>query len=261
MIVEPAFSEYEKACRINDCDISYFQLTEGWEINLDLLKRKISQMDAVFICNPNNPTGLYYSPEMILPILIECEKQNCLLIVDEAFHDFVMEYEPLVPLIKKYQHLILLRSLTKMFAIPGLRLGYAIASRENIAKLANYQSHWSVNSVALRVGELCIAEEQYIEDTVQFIRSEREKLVLFYEKNAFEVSSSKVNFYLLRDSQFVDQYPLFQFLLQKGIVRRHTFNFPGLEGRWLRFAIRGKEENKRLMEVMQEWRMIHPSSL
>lgn len=261
MIVEPAFSEYEKACRINGCDISYFQLTEGWEIDLDLLKSKVSQMDALFICNPNNPTGLYYPPEMILPILIECEKQNCLLIVDEAFHDFVMEYEPLAPWIKKYQHLILLRSLTKMFAIPGLRLGYAIASRENITKLANYQSHWSVNSVALRVGELCVAEEQYIEDTVQFICSEREKLVLFYEKNAFEVSSSKVNFYLLRDSQFVDQYPLFQFLLQKGIVPRHTFNFPGLEGRWLRFAIRGKEENKRLMEAMQEWRMIHPSSL
>lgn len=261
LIVEPAFSEYEKACQINDCDISYFQLAEGWEIDLDALKRELSQVDAVFFCNPNNPTGLYYPLKTILPILIECKKHNCFLIIDEAFHDFVIEYEPLAPLLKDYQHLILLRSLTKMFAIPGLRLGYAMASNEIIAKLSEYQSHWSVNSVALAVGNLCVAEENYIENTVQFIRAEREKLVAFYEKNDFEVSPSKVNFYLLRDSQLVDQYPLFQFLLQKGIVPRHTFNFPGLQGRWLRFAIRGKEENEQLMEAMQEWRMIHPLSL
>ena len=131
-----------------------------------------------------------------------------------------------------------------MFAIPGLRLGYVIANRENIAKLSDYQPHWSVNSVALKIGELCIEEEKYIENTVQFITSERKALVIFYEKNGFEVSPSKVNFYLLRDLQFVDQYPLFQLLLQKGIVPRHTFNFPGLEGRWLRFAIRTSAENE-----------------
>lgn len=261
MIVEPAFSEYEKACRINGCDISYFHLEEGWESDFDQLKERLSEVDAVFLCNPNNPTGVYYPLKVILPILHECEKHNCFLIIDEAFHDFVMEYEPLSPFIKEYQHLILLRSLTKMFAIPGLRLGYAIASRETIVKLSSYQPHWSVNSVALAVGELCVEEEDYIKNTVQFIRSEREKLFLFYEKNAFEVSRSKVNFYLLRDSQLVDPYPLFQFLLEKGIVPRHTFNFPGLEGRWLRFAIRSEEENNHLMEAMQEWRILHPLSL
>ncbi|MCQ6276939.1 threonine-phosphate decarboxylase [Bacillus sp. V3B] len=261
LIVEPAFSEYEKACQINDCDISYFQLAEGWEIDSDALRKKLSQVDAVFFCNPNNPTGLYYPLKTILPILRECETQNCFLIVDEAFHDFLMEYEPLSPLIKEYTRLILLRSLTKMFAIPGLRLGYAIASREIITKLSDYRPHWSVNSVALAVGDICVAEKNYIEETVQFIHSEREKLVAFYEKNGFEVSYSKVNFYLLRDPQLVDPYPLFQFLLQKGIVPRHTFNFPGLEGRWLRFAIRNREENQKLKEAMQEWRMIHPLSL
>ena len=261
MIVEPAFSEYEKACQINDCDLSYFQLGEEWGIDLDALKGKLPCVDAVFLCNPNNPTGLYYKKETIAAILEECKRQNCMLIVDEAFYDFVPEYESLVPYLTEYPQFVLLRSLTKMFAIPGLRLGYAMASTEIVEKLADYQSHWSVNSIAIQAGNLCLEEERYIENTVQFIRSERERLVSFYEKYGFAVSASKVNFYLLRDPQQSDQYPLFRFLLQNGIVPRHTFNFPGLEGRWLRFAIRTSVENRRLMEVMQEWRMIHPSSL
>ena len=261
LIIEPAFSEYENACQVNECQITYFQLEEGWRIDLDALKGHLSQVDAIFLCNPSNPTGLYYSREVILPILIQCERQNCILIIDEAFHDFVMDYEPLSPLIQEYESLILLRSLTKMFAIPGLRLGYVMAHSDIIAKLSSYQPHWSVNSVALAIGNLCLEEDSYVENTVKFISSEREKLFSFYEKHGFEVSLSKVNFYLVRDSKEIDQYPLFVFLLEKGIVPRHTFNFPGLEGRWLRFAIRTSEENQKLMEAMQEWRMIHPLSL
>ena len=81
----------------------------------------------------------------------------------------------------------------------------------------------------------------------------------FYKKNGFQVTHSKVNFYLLKDHGLDDQFPLFQFLLAKGIVPRHTFNFPGLEGRWLRFAVRTTEENKQLLEAMQEWRSHFPS--
>ena len=261
LIVEPAFSEYETACRVNNCQVTYFQLEEGWKIDLDALKGELSQVDAVFLCNPSNPTGLYYSREVILSILTECERQKCMLIVDEAFHDFVRDYESLSSLLQDYKSLILLRSLTKMFAIPGIRLGYVMANGDIIAKLASYQPHWSVNSVAIAIGNLCLEENSYIEKTVQFITSEREKLLSFYEEHGFEVSLSEVNFYLIRDPKQNDQYPLFVYLLEKGIVPRHTFNFPGLEGRWLRFAVRTSEENRKLMEAIEEWRKIHPSSL
>ena len=132
-----------------------FSWRKDGKIDLEALKEKLSHVDAVFLCNPSNPTGLYYSQEVILPILIECERQNCALIVDEAFHDFVMDYEPLAPLFRIIRSLILLRSLTKMFAIPGIRLGYVMANCEIIAKLSSYQPHWSVNSVALAV-EICV---------------------------------------------------------------------------------------------------------
>ena len=259
MIVEPAFSEYEQACKVNSCEISYFQLSRDWKVDIELLAKKLWNVDALFFCNPNNPTGLYFHKQITENLLTLCKEHNCYLIVDEAFYDFVPEYESLVPYLKSYPNLILLRSMTKIYAIPGLRLGYVMASAEIIERLSNYQPHWSVNSIAMKVGELCLEEDEYVQHTVQFIESQREHLYEFYRKNQFEVSNSKVNFYLLRDSSFIDQYPLFQFLLKNGIVPRHTFNFPGLKGRWLRFAVRTSQENQRLMEVMLKWRRIHRS--
>lgn len=259
MIVEPAFSEYEKACRINECEISYFSLSKEWEVDVDSFTEKLSNVQAVFFCNPNNPTGLYFNKRIMENLLSACQRQGCYLIVDEAFYDFVSQYESLVPYLKDFPNLILLRSMTKIYAIPGLRLGYMIASSEIIERLTNYQSHWSVNSIAMKVGERCLEENEYVHQTVQFVSSQREILFDFYKRNGFIVTDSKVNFYLLRDRLLEEQYSLFEFLLKKGIVPRHTFNFPGLEGKWLRFAIRTDEENKKLLEAMQEWRSIHPS--
>lgn len=259
MIVEPAFSEYEQACKVNNCEISYFQLSQDWKVEIELLAKKLGSVDALFFCNPNNPTGLYFNKQTIQKLLTLCKEHNCYLIVDEAFYDFVPEYDSLVPYLKSYPHFILLRSMTKMYAIPGLRLGYVMARAEIIARLSNYQPHWSVNSISMKVGEYCLEEEEYVQQTVRFIGSERERLFEFYRKNQFEVSNSKVNFYLLRDPSLDDQYLLFKYLLEKGIVPRHTFNFPGLKGRWLRFAVRTSGENQLLMEAMLEWRRIHRS--
>lgn len=261
LIVEPAFFEYENTCRINGCTIEYFHLDKGWNLDLVSLKERLPQADAVFLCNPNNPTGVYFSRRMAAELLEECVRHHCLLIVDEAFYDFVHEYETLVPLLKETDSLILIRSLTKMFAIPGLRLGYAMAGREMIERLAGYQSHWSVNGAALAAGTLCLEEVDYVKRTQQMIAMERKRLFSFYEKNRFAFSFSKVNFYLLRDPALNDQYPLFEYLLQRGIVPRHTYNFPGLEAKWLRFAIKGRRDNDILLEALSKWRSIHPLSL
>lgn len=261
LLVEPAFSEYEQACLVNNCQIEYFTLGEGWVLNLTVLKERLPDVDAVFLCNPNNPTGVYFSRNFVKELLEECEKQNCLLIVDEAFYDFVEEYEALVPLLKESEQLLIIRSLTKMFAIPSLRLGYAMGSKERMESLAAYQSHWSVNGVALAAGTLCLEEDHYIKRTKSLIAEERERLFAFFKKHRFAFSPSKVNFYLLQDMELSDQYPLFAYLLQKGIVPRHTFNFPGLEAKWLRFAVRGRAENDTLMEALAEWRSNHRSSL
>lgn len=258
MIVQPAFSEYEAVCKVNGCEVSYFPLTKDWELDLDSFAERTANVDAVFFCNPNNPTGLYFNKKVIQDFLKVCKNQDCYLIVDEAFYDFVRDYESLVPLLTDDHNLLLLRSMTKMYSIPGLRLGYAIGSQDVIEKLSTYQPHWSVNRIAMKVGELCLEEEEYVQRTIEFIDLQRESLFSFYKKNGFQVTDSKVNFYLLKDRKLEDQSPLFHFLLEKGIVPRHTFNFSGLEGKWLRFAIRTTEENQLLLEAMREWRSIHP---
>lgn len=258
VVVEPSFSEYEKACRANICEIQYHQLMgPNFELNIDELFPSLSSADALFLCNPNNPTGIQYPVSTVISIIQECEKQNCFVILDEAFYDFLVNYESFFPYINRFTNLIIIRSMTKMFGIPGLRLGYLVAPQNIIAEISKSQPHWSINTIALLAGELCLQNEEFINETRSFISEERERLETFFKKNNFVSTSSQVNFYLLRDSYLKEQNNLFEFLLLKGIIPRHTFNFPGLEGKWLRFAIKSKEENSKLMEVLLEWRQLH----
>lgn len=258
LIIEPAFSEYEKACRANGCNIVYYQAEEpSWQPLEEELFACLKNMDAVFLCNPNNPTGIVYSREFIIRLLDECRRNEVLLIVDEAFHDFHHEYMHLTPLLRKYENLIILRSMTKMYAIPGLRLGFVLAGPGIIRKLSESQPHWSVNALAMEAGVECLKDANFVEESALYIENERKKLFNFFENCGFAYSPSQVNFYLLRDPLLEDQYPFFEFLLRKGIVPRHTFNFPGLEGRWLRFAIKGEQDNRRLLEVLQEWKALN----
>ncbi|MBV7504656.1 threonine-phosphate decarboxylase CobD [Bacillus sp. sid0103] len=260
VIVEPAFSEYETTCQANNCEIVYHQLREPrFELISDDLRSSLNGADALFLCNPNNPTGIQYPMSTIISILEECEEQDCLVILDEAFFDFLTDYVSFVPYLNRFSNLIIIRSLTKMFAIPGIRLGYLLAQPAIVSELAKLQSHWSTNTIALLAGELCMQDESFIKESQEYIGYERKRLFAFFKQNEFVVSASSVNFYLLQDPQIKDQFALFEFLLHKGIIPRHTFNFPGLEGRWLRFAIKDHEENNQLMEVLAQWRHPHSS--
>ncbi|URM32913.1 threonine-phosphate decarboxylase CobD [Cytobacillus firmus] len=255
LIIQPAFSEYEEACRVNNCRVSYYQLeAEDWNLDMEALSESLKDADAVFFCNPNNPTGVHYPKALVEKLLEKCQIHSCLLIMDEAFYDFACDYQSIV--IEKDSNVVVLRSMTKMFSIPGLRLGYMMAGERLIERAAALKPHWSVNALALKAGEWCLDSKEHVRLTKNLIRQERERLVSFYQRLNFSVSPSAVNFYLLRDPRLDDQLPLFQFLLEKGMIPRHTMNFPGLEGRWLRFAIKGPKDNDVLMEAMEEWRKV-----
>lgn len=253
VIVQPAFSEYEEACRVNGCQVQFHQLPASWAWMDEDLSEKLQNANALFLCNPNNPTGAYYPKSIILHLLEECRRHQCFLIVDEAFYDFLAEYESITQYINEYPNLIIIRSMTKMFAIPGLRLGYLLADPTVVRKIAAFQPHWSTNAIALKAGEWCLDSESYIEETIALIEQERQRLFRFYQNRDLLVSPSQINFYLLKDPSLNDQYPFLQFLLNRGIIPRHTVNFPGLEGEWLRFAIKGPDVNDKLMGVVAEW--------
>lgn len=257
LIVEPAFSEYEQVCRSNGCLISYHRVDEDtWDISLDTLLGKLPNVQALFLCNPNNPTGVYYRLSTVRKIAEACREHNVYLIIDEAFYDFLTDYEKTVPLLKEYSNLMILRSMTKMFGIPGIRLGYALGNISLLEKIKAFQPHWSVNGLAMLAGEECYKDEVFIKETVEYIRNEREKIIPALMTSGYRVSPSQVNFYLLRDPELDNQFELFEFLLNKGLVPRHTMNFPVLEGEWLRFAIKSTEENDVLMEALLQWKML-----
>ncbi len=132
LLVQPTFSEYEKACQANNCHIVSHQLAEpSFELSLDVLRPKLMDADAVFLCNPNNPTGIKYQTSAILTLIEECAYYHCYFILDEAFYDFLLEYDSFLPYINRFSNLIIIRSMTKMFAIPGIRLGYLAAQPAN----------------------------------------------------------------------------------------------------------------------------------
>ena len=260
-IIHPTFSEYEKMCRMANCQLVHVVLRENeWE-DLSPLYDVVRQVDVIFLCHPNNPTGVTYERGVMQKIIETCRKNNCYLIIDEAFYDFTNEQISYAFAVMNYPNVIVLRSLTKMYAIAGLRLGYVVAPEELIFQLKESQPYWSVNTIAQKAGELCVNDRQFTMQTREFISYENERVRKTLIASGYNVSNSKVNFYLLRDPNLHSQKPFITFLLKNGIVPRHTENFRGLDGRWIRLAIKTKAENDRLLDALLHWREINSCSL
>src|SRR5699024_10137739 len=141
-----------------------------------------------------------------------------------------------------------------MFSLAGLRLGYGIAHPQMIEKLKTLQARWNVNALALAAGEECFQADGYEAETRAMITKVRKRVLATLAAAGWPTSESQVNFYILRDPELNDHLPLFKHLLRCGLVPRHTVNYRGLNGRWMRFAIRQKEENDLLLEGLSAWK-------
>lgn len=255
-IVEPAFSEYRDACEAFCCDVKSIVLSSPWQLELGIIIPAIEQVDILFLCSPNNPTGVRYSQEDITYLIEEAQQRGVYVVLDEAFYDFTDDGIGLHFLIKKYSNLFIVRSLTKMFTIAGVRLGYILANSDVISKIKKRQPTWSVNGIAQQVGLSLIEEDAFVKQTILHIQQERKRVKRLLNELDYFVSDSTVNFFLLADRERRDMMPLLVFLLEKGIIARHTYNFNGLDGKYLRFAVKDKESNDQLVDVLAAWRKI-----
>jgi len=256
LIVEPAFSEYRKACEPFSKRISSYVLKEedNWELNVEELKTALSGKKAVFLCHPNNPTGKVFNREALLEIIQDAKKKHVFVVLDEAFYDFALENVSILNCLSSFSNVIILRSLTKMYAIAGLRLGFLLADETVIRRLKKFQVHWSVNAIGQRAGIEALKDEDYVKKTKRMISQERKRMFEHLHELGFVVADSSVNFYLLREQPKKDMLPLIRFLLERGIVPRHTYNFNGLSGKYIRLAVKRKEENDRLLSALKEWK-------
>lgn len=256
LLIEPTFTEYRLALTANHARVKSYVTTEEtvWQWTVEELEKVTKNVDAIWFCHPNNPTGTTIAPETLASFLTFCRDKNITVVVDEAFFDFQVTPFSFLPYVKKGYPLLVLRSMTKMFAIPGLRIGYMFGQSTLIQQIQSFLPAWNVNSLGEKAMIALLWEENFVKETAERIQLERERVQREIQKlGMFRVFPSAVNFYLLRHADNRDAEPLLRFLAQEGIHARHTYHFPRLEGRYLRFAVKTREENNQLLDVLSRW--------
>jgi threonine-phosphate decarboxylase len=254
VIPVPTFSEYERGMVKVGAEVSFLPLAEEDDFSLRadaLLSACDRAVDMVILCNPNNPTGQLIHEEELAEIERHLRKKGIWLVVDEAFLDFVPGHKR-PPLLERTidGHVILLRSLTKCLAIPGIRLGYLIAPGDVVEKIVDLSPTWSINCFAQIVLENLRDLYKRFEKGLPQLFEERDFLAEELQKD-FTVFPSETNFLLLK-SKGPTSAKLTDDLLQHRILVRDCSNFRGLGEGFIRVAVRKREENLKLLNTIRE---------
>ncbi len=260
LLVSPTFSEYEQAIDVIGAEKKYYDLSpeDGFRIKEEILNSIDSTVDMLFICNPNNPTGRLVDRDLLVKIADKCTENGAFLVVDECFLDFTDGYDnaSLIPCLQKYEHsLMVLRAFTKMYAIPGLRLGYGLCGDTVLhEKIRGIRQPWSVSVVAEAAGIAACGLENIEKETRDFIRCERKRLI----ESMREISPEKIRVfesdanYILFRAAAVECKNLDELLLKKSIMIRNCGNYRGLHNDYFRIAVKKKDENDRLIKALKE---------
>lgn len=245
-IVYPSFSEYEDACKVYKHTLNYFNIDE---LNESLI---LNDNSSLWLGNPNNPDGKITSSKTIKTILDN--NPTSLFIVDEAYNELCLNSESVVSLLKDYNNLIITHSLTKSFAIPGIRLGYILASEEIIDGLSNITMPWSVNSLAIEAGLFLLEDYKNLLPNKNVLIEESKEFQKEIDAiDGLEVTETECNYFMvkLKDAKASD---LKEYLVHKhGLLIRDASNFKGLTPSHFRVAIQGKYKNSLLILGIKQW--------
>ncbi|MBL7072815.1 MAG: threonine-phosphate decarboxylase [Candidatus Omnitrophica bacterium] len=251
VIPVPTFSEYERALRLVKSKIIFLPLKERNKFCLDAPKLK-NKPDICFVCNPNNPTGnLLIKNRENIGI-----KTNKLLVIDEAFMDFLPRQEDhtFIREAVKDKKIIVMRSFTKFFALPGLRIGYLVAHRSVIEKLKRYKFPWNVNSPAQIAAIEVLNDKKFSLKTYEKIKEERDFLLRNLARfKSLKCFPSNANFILIKiKTNKQSSESLKMKLVKRGVLIRSCSNFRALNDRYIRIAVRTRRENLKLINALQE---------
>lgn len=251
VIIHPTFSEYEATLRPYGAVIKEIIAISSLPMNEVL--SAVENADVLYICRPNNPTGYLVPLEEIIQIATAAKRHDCDLVLDEAFLDFIEEQESFIPYLSDFPNVIVVRSMTKMYAIPGLRLGYAVAGKATIDDIRSRLPHWNSNALATTIGAQCFKEEEYRQHAIHFARKARTDFTQFLEGLNCRVLTSQTNFLCFQLPDPVQSKDFFEYLLAKGCVLRHTENFKGLDGNWFRVGMKKEDDMQHLKKELTIW--------
>lgn len=243
-VLQPTFSEYADACRLSGHQVKGIRhLNEVGE-----------DATMVWLCNPNNPTGTVISKgELLLRIAAH---PDVVFVVDQSYEAFCREPLLSVGEASAYGNLLLLHSMTKQYALPGLRLGYLTGAEKLVAKVEHRLQPWSVNVLAQRAGEFILGEKSekpsFAVDA--YLRETQRLRAAIGGIDGMEALPTATNFFLVRLEE-PSAGALKQWLAGEGILIRDASNFEGLDGHYIRIAAQRPEENDLLIEKLKEWSM------
>lgn len=254
IVTAPTFSEYENSLVAAGSFVDYYNLKEedDFKIQDDFVSRINVNTNIIFLCNPNNPTGQLTNKETMVKILDRCKEVGAFVVIDECFLDFVENVEEYssVNLLEKYNNLIILKAFTKIYAIPGIRLGYCISSNKDVIEgLKISGPPWNVSNIAQAAGIAALKEKVYVKKTVQFIKIQRMYLVHELKKLNVKVFNSHTNFILFKVEDNVD---LKEEMLKKSILIRSCSNYKMLDNSFYRIAVKTHEDNLLFIKALKE---------
>lgn len=276
LIPVPSFYGYEYAAKAAEAHVEFYHMREeeGFELTEDFLGCLTADTDMLFLANSNNPTGKYISAKLLQKILDKCEKNDVIVILDECFMELSDEPEINSFLsgsdktkLVLFKNLMVLRSFTKTFAMPGLRLGYMVCSdTEKAAKIKRHIPEWNISALAQAAGCAALGGtaldenpfdvEAYLKEAGRLIKAERDFLENALAELGFIYIRSRADYILFKTTGgALPEADLYEELLKKRILIRDCSDYRGLSKGWYRIAVRTHEDN---LELIKEIKALRP---
>ena len=252
LLPAPTFAEYEAALQTVGCAVQRVFLREENEfaVTEEFIDAVTPETDVVFLCQPNNPTGQVTPPALVERLVRRCAECGAVLVVDECFLDFLPDRDAWTAkqLLRDAPQLVILKAFTKLYAMAGVRLGYALCGDAALLeKMRGAGQPWAVSSLAQAAGLAALQETAYAGAVRALIAEQRPRMAAGLRALGLRVMDGQANYLLFRaTSDFGEK------LRRRGAVVRSCANYPGLDAAWYRTAVRTAEENTRLLQIMGE---------
>lgn len=250
LLLAPGFAEYEQALKMVDCDMTFYpcKRESGYVLDADYLEYLEQKPEIAFLCNPNNPTGTLIPPELLDQVLQICKKNGTLLVLDECFMEFVSEklQNSQKHRLAEVSNLFILKAFTKMYGMPGLRLGYGLCQDQALlSNMRQVLQPWNVSMPAQYAGIGALEEQEFAAMTRDYIQKERGYMMKALRELGYQVYEAQANYICFEGPQ-----DLYEFCADQGILIRDCSNYRNLQPGCYRIAVKLRKENEQLLEVL-----------